>query len=122
MNFYLKVRGGRYYIIIYNIKMPTTTPDMKPKLSYSQRMLKHLEDNKVAEETLDLIREFSRQESIIIQAEREASRGLMTFGKYVGKQLEEIHKLDPKYVDWLSKNNKYLNSENKEVVAKLVAK
>ena len=44
----------------------------------------------------------------------------MNFGKYKGKKLEEIFKLDKTYIKCLQKNNKYLNAVNKEIVEELL--
>ena len=100
--------------------MTNDTPEMPRKLSYSQRMIAHLEKNDVGFEAIEAAKEFARFEAILIKAEREASRGLMTFGKYAGKKLHDIHKLDAKYIKWLDKNRKYLNSENREIVDELL--
>ena len=102
--------------------MTTTTQEIqdKPK-SYTQRLMEHLEENKVSKKTLSLIKEFSSAESLKIQEKRESNKGIMNFGKYKGKRLEEVFKLDKQYVEWLNKNNNYLNSDNKEIVAQLLS-
>ena len=83
-------------------------------------MIAHLEKNDVGFEAIESSEEIARLEAILITAERAASRGLMTFGKYAGKQLHDIHKLDAKYIHWLDRNRKYLNSENREIVDELL--
>ena len=102
--------------------MTTTTQEIqdKPK-SYTQRLMEHLEENKVSKKTLSLIKEFSSAESLKIQEQRESNKGIMNFGKYKGKRLEEVFKLDKQYVEWLNKNNQYFNSDNKEIVAQLLS-
>jgi uncharacterized protein (DUF3820 family) len=44
----------------------------------------------------------------------------MTFGKFRGKQIREVFKLDPQYVSWLQKNNMYLSDANKIIVDELL--
>ena len=52
---------------------------------------------------------------------REAENaGTMNFGKYKGKKLVDIAKLDADYIKWLAKNNKYLTSSNQELLKTLV--
>lgn len=95
------------------------TQQEKPK-SYTARMVDFLTEKKVTKKTLDLIREFSMAEASKREVEREATKGIMNFGKYKGKKLTDIFKLDKPYLMWLQKNNKYLNSDNKEIVEELL--
>ena len=44
----------------------------------------------------------------------------MNFGKYRGKKLEDIAKIDAEYIKWLAKNNKYLTATNQELLKKLL--
>ena len=98
----------------------TTTQETKPK-SYTQRMLDVLEENKCPKKYLDLIKEFAADESEKRENEKEATKGVMTFGKFRGKQIREVFKLDPQYVSWLQKNNMYLSSANKVIVDELLS-
>jgi uncharacterized protein (DUF3820 family) len=84
-------------------------------------MIEFLQEKKISKKTLDLISEFALNESTKREAEREANKGIINFGKYKGKKLTEISKLDKPYIMWLQKNNKYLNQDNKEIVDQLLA-
>ena len=91
----------------------------KPK-SYTQRLKEYLEEHKVSKKTLDLISEFAMEETERREKQREANKNVMTFGKYKNKKIDEIYKLDPTYIKWLSKNEKYLSEQNREVVKELL--
>ena len=97
-----------------------TSADTKPK-SYTQRMLDVLETNKCPTKYIDLIKKFAADESEKRENEKEATKGVMTFGKFRGKQIREVFKLDPQYVSWLQKNNMYLSSANKVIVDELLS-
>ena len=92
----------------------------KPK-SYTQRLKEYLEENKCPKKYLDLIATFAVEESAKMEEKREATLGLMTFGKYKGKKIEDVYNLDSQYVIWLGKNNKYLSDDNKAIVDKLLS-
>jgi uncharacterized protein (DUF3820 family) len=96
-----------------------TSADTKPK-SYTQRMLDVLETNKCPTKYIDLIKKFAADESEKRENEKEATKGVMTFGKFRGKQIREVFKLDPQYVSWLQKNNMYLSDANKIIVDELL--
>ena len=90
------------------------------KQSYTDQLKTFLEGKKCPQAYLDLISEFSLEYGEKKKQEQEATKGLMNFGKYKGKKLEEIFKLDKTYIKWLQKNNKYLNAANKEIVEELL--
>lgn len=90
------------------------------KQSYTDQLKTFLEGKKCPQSYLDLISEFSLEYGEKRKQEQEATKGLMNFGKYKGKKLEEIFKLDKTYIKWLQKNNKYLNAVNKEIVEELL--
>jgi hypothetical protein len=72
------------------------------KPSYTQRLISHLEENKVNKKTIELIKSFSAAQALKIQEERAENAGLMNFGKYKGKHLSEVFKLDLQYCQWLN--------------------
>ena len=94
------------------------TEERKP--SYTEQLKTFLESKKCPQKYLDLIGEFSLDYVEKKKQEEEATKGIINFGKYKGKKLEDIYKLDKTYIMWLQKNNKYLNQVNKEIVEELL--
>ena len=90
------------------------------KPSYTEQLKTFLESKKCPQKYLDLIGDFSLEYGEKKKQEEEATRGIMNFGKYKGKKLEDIYKLDKTYVKWLGKNDKFLNSVNKQIVEDLL--
>ena len=91
------------------------------KQSYTEQLKNFLEGKKCPQKYLDLISDFSLEYGEKRKQEQEASKGIMNFGKYKNKKLEEIYKLDKTYIKWLQKNNQFLNQSNKEIVEELLA-
>lgn len=98
----------------------TDTQETKPK-SYTQRLKEFLETNKVSKKTLDLISTFAKEESEKLESKREATKGIMSFGKYKSKPIKQVYEIDPQYITWLQKNNKYLSDANKAIVEELLS-
>ena len=97
----------------------TDTQEPKPK-SYTTRLKEFLQENKVSKKTLDLISTFAKEESEKLEEKREATIGLMTWGKFKGKKIEDVYKLDPQYINWCLKNSQYLSDSQKELMNSLV--
>ena len=97
----------------------TDTQEPKPK-SYTTRLKEFLQENKVSKKTLDLISTFAKEESEKLEEKREATIGLMTWGKFKNKKIEEVYKLDPQYIKWCLKNSQYLSESQKELMNSLV--
>ena len=91
------------------------------KQSYTEQLKNFLEGKKCPSKYLELISDFSLDYMEKKQKEQEETKGIMNFGKYKGKKLEEIYKLDKNYIKWLGKNNQFLNQSNKEIVEGLLA-
>jgi hypothetical protein len=91
----------------------------KPK-SYTQQLKDHLESNKCPKKYIDLISTFALEYSTKLEAEKEATKNMITFGKYKGKKFEDVYTLDKPYIKWMMKNNKYLSSANKQIVEDLL--
>jgi hypothetical protein len=98
-----------------------TSPNQDKPKSYTARLIDFLEENKVEQKTLDLIKEFASAESEKIELNKDKTVGIMNFGKFKGKKITEIFKLDPQYVKWMQKNNKYLSDDNKAIVDELLS-
>jgi hypothetical protein len=97
-----------------------TSAATKPK-SYTARLIDVLQENKCPTKYLDLIKKFAADESEKREQETQATKGVMTFGKFRGKKIEDVYKLDPQYIKWLKKNETYLSSANKVIVDELLS-
>ena len=89
--------------------------ETKPK-SYTQRLKEFLEENKCPKKYLDLISEFALEESTRREEQREATKNVMSWGKYKNKNIEEVFNLDPTYIKWCVKNSQYLTEQQKELM------
>lgn len=96
-----------------------TTTD-KPK-SYTTRLIEFLEEHKTNKKTIDLIKEFALEETERKKEQQEATKGIMTWGKFKGKRIEDVFKLDPQYIKWCIKNSQYLNEHQKELMNELLS-
>ena len=91
----------------------------KPK-SYTSRMIDFLTENKVNKKTIDLIKQFASDEAEKRNEEKEATKDIMTWGKFKGKRIEDVFKLDPQYIGWCIKNSQYLTEHQKELMNSLI--
>jgi uncharacterized protein (DUF3820 family) len=90
------------------------------KKSYTSRLIERLEANNTPIATINLIKDFAVEAYDEKQKKEAENVGIMNFGKYKGKKLADIAKLDAEYIKWLAKNNKYLTSMNQELLKTLV--
>lgn len=93
--------------------------DQRPK-SYTSRLKEYLEQNKCPKKYLDLISQFAADEAERKKGENEATRGVMTFGKFKGKQLSKIYEIEPTYIKWLDRNSQFLSEQNREIIKELL--
>jgi len=99
--------------------MTSADQETRPK-GYTARMLDVLEENKCPKKYLDLIKKFAADESEKREEQTQATKGVMTFGKYKTRLISDVYKLDPQYVKWLKTNETYLSSANKVIVDELL--
>ena len=98
------------------------------KESYTQKLINQLNykfesDEKhkaVYEDIIFEIKSFAQDQRALFEAKETVDEGLMSFGKYKDKKIEDIYKIDRSYVKWLQKNNKYLSTKGKEIVDRLM--
>ena len=90
------------------------------KKSYTSLLIEYLESCKTPKKYLDMIKTFSTEYADKMNKEKELNRGIITWGKYKNKRLEEVFKLDPGYMTWLNKNSKYLSEDNQKIVESLI--
>lgn len=93
--------------------------DQKPK-SYTSRMLDVLQENKCPKKYLDIIKKFAADEAEKREQEKEATKNVMTWGKYKNKKIEEVYRLDPDYINWCLKNSQYLSQPQKDLMNSLI--
>ena len=96
------------------------TSQNSEKKSYTARLIDKLESLNTPVATLNAIKDFAIAEYDAKQKREAENAGTMNFGKYKGKKLTDIVKLDKPYMQWLTKNNKYLTSSNQELLKTLV--
>jgi uncharacterized protein (DUF3820 family) len=96
------------------------TTENSEKKSYTARLIERLQTLNTPVATINAIKEFAIESYDERQKEESANAGTINFGKYKGKKLEDIAKLDIPYMKWLAKNNKYLTATNQELLKKLV--
>jgi uncharacterized protein (DUF3820 family) len=90
------------------------------KKSYTYRLIERLQLLNPPIETINAIKDFAQNEYDLKQKREAESAGIMSFGKYKGKKLIDIAKLDKQYILWLAKNNKYLTASNQKLLKTLV--
>lgn len=98
-----------------------TSPNQDKPKSYTARLLDVLQENKCPTKYLDLIKKFASDESEKIELNKEATKDVMTWGKFRGKKIEDVYKLDPQYIKWCLKNSQYLSQPQKELMEKLLS-
>ena len=99
---------------------PETQQEIQKPPSYTQQLKEHLESNKVPKKYIDMISIFALEYSTKLEEQNKANEGIMTFGKYKGKKIMDMHKIDKPYIFWLKKNSKYLSDANKAIVEDLL--
>ena len=90
------------------------------KRSYTSRLIERLEAYNTPIATINLVKDFAKEAYDEKQKKEAETAGTMNFGKYRGKKLEDIAKIDAEYIKWLAKNNKYLTTTNQELRKTLV--
>ena len=97
-----------------------TSENNEVKKSYTGRLIEKLEAYNTPIATINLIKDFAIKEYDAKQQREAETAGIISFGKYKGKKLVDIAKLDMPYMQWLAKNNKYLTASNQELLKTLV--
>ena len=96
------------------------TSENSEKKSYTSRLIERLQTLNTPVVTINAIKDFAIAEYDAKQQRQAETAGTMNFGKYKGKKLEDIAKLDMPYMQWLTKNNKYLTASNQALLKTLV--
>ena len=96
------------------------TSENSEKKSYTSRLIERLQTLNTPVVTINAIKDFAIEAYDEKQKKEAENAGSMNFGKYKGKKLEDIAKLDMPYMQWLTKNNKYLTASNQALLKTLV--
>ncbi len=96
------------------------TTENSEKKSYTSRLIERLQTINTPVATINAIKDFAIAEYDAKQKKEADNAGTMNFGKYKGKKLVDISKLDKPYMQWLSKNCKYLTLTNQELLKTLL--
>lgn len=93
------------------------------ELSYTQKMVRHLTENLPTicdrDVVVKMVEQFGKEEGCRIEQQREATKNMMTWGKFSGKTFAEIKEFDSGYFEWLKKSDKYLNEYQRAVLHSL---
>jgi uncharacterized protein (DUF3820 family) len=96
------------------------TDQIEKKKSYTQRLVDYLELKGTPVATINFIKDFAIEQYAERKKHEEDTTGFKSFGKYKGKKLQDVAKLDYSYLLWLAKNDEYLSGSNRELVTSLV--
>jgi uncharacterized protein (DUF3820 family) len=91
------------------------------KRSYTSRLIEKLEALHTPIATINAIKDFAIEQYDAKQLKEAETAGIMNFGKYKGKKLADIAKLDAHYMLWLAKNCKYLSGTNQDLLKALTS-
>jgi hypothetical protein len=85
------------------------------KISFGEKLISHLINvSDITEEIKNSIREFEKTEWKLHADAREKNKDILGFGKYKGKNINDVFKLDPQYCKWLhEKSQKFLTESVK---------
>ena len=91
------------------------------QLSYGQRLVAKLLESGCPEQYVEVAREFMKAEYEEKKKYIEQNQGILSFGKYKGKNVREVYKLDPTYCQWLlDKSSKFLRDDIKAILNELL--
>ena len=103
--------------------MSTESTENKNKPSYTKRLVENLKKECKSSDNLNSIikkiESYALEEAMRIDEINKENAGKLTFGRYKGKLLVDVAKLDETYVKWLKKSTQYLNSDLKEILKTL---
>jgi len=84
----------------------------------ADELINYLSDMGLYDGKLDLtIRAFFVDRHV---ARPKKDPNIISFGKYKDKRVDDVYKLDPKYIKWLSQSS-YITDSQKEIITKLLA-
>jgi hypothetical protein len=89
--------------------------------SYTSRLIDNLKSKDIPDATLEFIREFAKSEAKVLEAQNKATEGMYRWGKFKGKLIRDVYKLDPDYVKWSATNKQYLRASEIEIIESLIA-
>ena len=94
---------------------------IKKEMTYSERLIFELQTAGCPTSCIDVVQKFMLEERQKKEQFAAANHGVLTFGKYKGKHIEGVFKLDPSYCQWLhDKSAKFLRADIKDMLAVLL--
>ena len=95
-----------------------TVKETPKKESYTDRLIQHLKECGETEFTIKRIKDFSKTEAVKLKKEEEVGKQDFTWGKYKGKTIKDVFKLDESYCEWALRSN-YLSVDKKQIISDL---
>ena len=95
-----------------------TVKETPKKESYTDRLIQHLKECGETEFTIKRIKDFSKTEGLKFQLKNEKEKENFTWGKYKGKTIKDVFKLDESYCEWALRSN-YLSVDKKLIISDL---
>lgn len=108
----LKQRSNRWGKVEYQIEndeiysQANTILKMAKKRAQIDATLTVASLSELFTQDIEDMRQFIQQEEVSNLTDVEAENVKLTFGKYKGKTLKEVHEIQPDYLDWLASNAK----------------
>lgn len=91
------------------------------KSSYSDRLIEALKAQQCPEQYIEVVKTFVVAERKVKDQYMEANRGIISFGKYKGKNVNDVFKLDKSYCQWMmNKQSSFLRADLKEILTELL--
>ena len=95
-----------------------TVKETPKKESYTDRLIQFLKECGEKECTIKGIKDFSKTEGLKFQLKNEQEKQNFTWGKYKGKTIKAVFKLDKSYCEWALRSN-YLSVDKKQIISDL---
>jgi hypothetical protein len=106
-----------------------SSPTPEKNLTYTQKLIEELNieyknadvnQKNIITSMIGSIKRFAEDQRKIINDEKEKQKGLFTWGKFKGKKIDAVFKIDQKYCEWALKSS-YLREDQKEYINMLIS-
>jgi hypothetical protein len=94
---------------------------VETQISFGERLILELKKNDCSEKAINTVRAFEKKDWQDKAKFRAKNSGVLSFGKYKGKNIRDVYKLDPGYCAWMhEKSQKFLSQDIKDVLIELL--